>query len=353
MFSFHDGNPAIFPRHDGTRVATIGGAWTGLLFRRRPNTRMKTSIEVAIAFAFLIWMARLLSSSYYRSGTAGQSFGDGWVSDHLGKQGAVVDPTQVPWESLQADRFENISHYHPGFWPFPVYWDRANDRTGWHLGPWMRATAYPGTAHDHRDGRASRLNIAMDRSLGALRHPRTIQTGASRIYIDLGAREPSGSVESFRRGYPGGADFSVFAFEADKTFAPMYKQLKNVTFIQAAISTFDGDCFFSQASDRASSMTKERKRKGDVGIHCVDLLQFLQHHVKPQDLVVLKMDIERAEFDIVSELLAYPAAARLIDEMMIECHHKETYEQGPHEYKECVDMFRRLQAAGIWMHEWF
>ena len=44
---------------------------------------------------------------------------------------------------------------------------------------------------------------------------------------------------------------------------------------------------------------------------------------------------------------------RLIDEMMIECHHKETYEQGPHEYKECVDMFRRLQAAGIWMHEWF
>ena len=100
-------------------------------------------------------------------------------------------------------------------------------------------------------------------------------------------------------------------------------------------------------------MSRQPRDRTDVRVRCVDLLKWLQHHVKPQDLVVMKMDVERAEFDIVPALLANPMTARLIDELMLECHHQETWDAGPHKYRECVEMFHSMQAAGIWMHEWF
>ena len=95
------------------------------------------------------------------------------------------------------------------------------------------------------------------------------------------------------------------------------------------------------------------QRGGDVSVKCVSLMRWLKHHVKPEDLVVMKMDIEKGEFKLAQQLLKHPSTARLIDEMMLECHHEETSGNGPHKYVECVEMFEALQGAGLWMHEWF
>ena len=149
-------------------------------------------------------------------------------------------------------------------------------------------------------GRTARINIAYDRSLGALRHPSTTLPGARRIYIDLGARNPTGhgaSIEYFQREYPGGSTFYVYAFEADKRFKPMYKGLPNTTYIEAAVATFDGDCNFSKSLPwrarcrrRSEATTWQRSARPGKWLH----------RVKPTDLVVMKMDVEKAEFELVA-----------------------------------------------------
>ena len=60
----------------------------------------------------------------------------------------------------------------------------------------------------------------------------------------------------------------------------------------------------------------------------------------------------RSEFELIPHLLRRPSTLRLIDELFIECHHKETWSNGPHRRSECVQMARNLQAAGVWTHEW-
>ena len=256
----------------------------------------------------------------------------------------------VAWESLQPDRFSNISTYHHGFGPHPVFWDRANLERRKQLG------VTKGSKIQHYElSRDARLHLALDRSLGTLRSPSTTLPGARRVFIDLGARNPVGSgssIDFFRREYPEGETFEVYAFEADKRFAPMYEGMPNVTLVQGAVASFDGDCYFSGESAVGSSMSPHQ-RGGDVSVKCVSLMRWLKHHVKPEDLVVMKMDIEKGEFKLAQQLLKHPSTARLIDEMMLECHHEETSGNGPHKYVECVEMFEALQGAGLWMHEWF
>jgi hypothetical protein len=60
------------------------------------------------------------------------------------------------------------------------------------------------------------------------------------IYIDIGARNPDSSIKEFHKSYPRGKDFYTYAFEADATFMPMYNKTQNLTYINAAVSTFDG-----------------------------------------------------------------------------------------------------------------
>ena len=258
---------------------------------------------------------------------------------------------QVAWESLQPDRFSNISTFHHGFGPHPVFWDRANLELRKQLG----VTVNGPHSHQHEPSREARLHLALDRSLGTLRSPSTTLPGARRVFIDLGARNPVGSgssIDFFRREYPEGETFEVYAFEADTRFAPMYEGMPNVTLVQGAVASFDGDCYFSGESAVGSSMSPHQ-RGGDVSVKCVSLMRWLKHHVKPEDLVVMKMDIEKGEFKLAQQLLKHPSTARLIDEMMLECHHEETWGNGPHKYVECVEMFEALQGAGLWMHEWF
>ena len=310
---------------------------------------MQISDAVKISAAFLASIL-LLSKVWFYSAPPN-------LSEPAASEPAAsfLSGTTVAWESTEQNRFQNLSFFHHGFGPRPVYWDRSNKerRVGWKHA-WEGMLTRSSTS-DHDLGRTARTDLSYDRSLGALRHPSTVQPGARRIYIDLGARNPKGheaSIEYFQRQYPGGSTFYVYAFEADSRFKPMYKGLPNTTYIDAAVATFDGECYFTKDLRMSNSMSRTQQGN-DLGIKCVDLVKWLHHHVKPEDLVVMKMDVEKAEFELLPALLKSPKTARLVDELMLECHHAETWDLPPATYGDCLEMFRSLQAAGIWTHEWF
>ena len=82
----------------------------------------------------------------------------------------------------------------------------------------------------------------------------------------------------------------------------MYKGLPNTTYIDAAVATFDGECYFTKDLRMSNSMSRTQQGN-DLGIKCGDLVKWLHHHVKPEDLVVMKMDVEKAEFELLPALL--------------------------------------------------
>eukprot|EP01062_Namystynia_karyoxenos_P040399 TRINITY_DN29466_c0_g1_i1.p1 TRINITY_DN29466_c0_g1~~TRINITY_DN29466_c0_g1_i1.p1 ORF type:complete len:434 (+),score=90.90 TRINITY_DN29466_c0_g1_i1:94-1302(+) len=84
----------------------------------------------------------------------------------------------------------------------------------------------------------------------------------------------------------------------------------------------------------------------------VDLAEFLQARYRPEDFVVIKMDIEGAEHDVVPHLIS-TGAVRLIDEVLIECHCVETWGVTPWRFAECYHLMMRLMEEGVYVHEWF
>jgi FkbM family methyltransferase len=236
----------------------------------------------------------------------------------------------------------------------------------------------------------------MERSLGAVIGTPRERDGARLIYLDLGSRnllndphmlekikEKAGqstdlgsftasSVGTFASTYPDGRAFRVVAFEADPVWAAAYappllaraQQRFNYThpirFINRAVGTRDRR--FTIAKDRAHTPSASfadadaspasPTAGAATAIHEIDFLRWLRAEVTAQDFVVVKMDIEKSEFDVVPALIA-AGIAPLIDELFMECHHIETFGNGPHTYAECLAMYKQLLAAGVWVHEWY
>ena len=87
---------------------------------------------------------------------------------------------------------------------------------------------------------------------------------------------------------------------------------------------------------RAAHRGMKKKAKK---VFAVDVVRWLLRSFKPDDFVVLKMDIEGAEHYIVPELIA-AGAAPLIDVFLWECHHVP----GKHR---CHGMEAALEKAGV------
>ena len=181
----------------------------------------------------------------------------------------------------------------------------------------------------------------------------------TRPCAQMPCREPNSSTAGFVNTYPRGKDFELVAFEGDARFAPMYRQqaplagsTQTIRLVPELVSTFDGPCYFSTASSTGAHMSRTSEA-GMEAARCFDFTRWLRENVSPRDLVVVKMDVEGVEFDLVPQLLRDGATLRLIDELFIECHHLETWGNGPHRYAECLQMYRALQDAGVWTHEWF
>lgn len=233
------------------------------------------------------------------------------------------------WARTDAQRFDDIAVFAPALFNYPV----RDDTLGFHAGMRFRKRA----------GYASTLAHALN------------ATAASRrIFLDLGARSPRSSIAEFRASYPGAASFEVHAFEADESFAAEYAARPDVRLWKGVVSTRDEDCFFSDRSSVVAHASRKASSTQTRPARCFDFRRWLLENVPPDAFVVAKIDIEGTEFDLIPHLLAEGGdALRLIDEVYIECHHVETWGNGPHRFAECLDMMKRLRDAGLFVHEWF
>ena len=260
---------------------------------------------------------------------------------------AATSMASGPWQRDEPSRFAALqATHHPGF-------------------PRVGCGASKGSPKTTRCADA-RSQTAFAHTLGHIWRPKAAR-GGRLIYLDLGANSPMSSIRPFGDLYPDGESFAVTAFEADPAWAPLYEQpccrfhaSCDVKLIRAGIGArmrANESMSLQWLSNDGHSIGRSVRAVPDamhtVEIRSVSLVHWLTRHVRHEDWVVCKMDIENVEHQVLPELLAVPSTLRLIDELFVECHHRESYGVGPHYYSECLSMYERLMAEGVWVHDYF
>ena len=175
------------------------------------------------------------------------------------------------------------------------------------------------------------------------------------VYLDLGANAYNTSIAWFRAKYPRGREFEVIAFEASRRFDADYAAHGDVALHHFAVWTRNGTMQWDNDGVMGRLAPGEQAVGADAAtVATIDLAEFLQRQVVAADYVVIKMDIEGAEYDLVPHLLS-TGASRLIDELLVECHTNiNSCCRGDKRrlFYHARQLVQRLRGGGVYAHMW-
>lgn len=152
-----------------------------------------------------------------------------------------------------------------------------------------------------------------------------------KAYVDCGIFKGS-ILRHFLKNPAYGPSYRLYAFECNPSLSHV-NYGDNVTTIRKAIWTHDGEVELF-VNHKGADMTPTRieghsvykeKRTGrldkdhPIKVPCIDFSAWLQRTFTPEDYVVVKMNIEGAEYDVLEKCVADGSTA-LIDELHIQWH---------------------------------
>jgi FkbM family methyltransferase len=174
---------------------------------------------------------------------------------------------------------------------------------------------------------------------------------SNRVYLDLGANHYKSSIENwFRKHYPGGDTFKVIAFEANKKFAATFQDHPEVEFHNMIVWTKNESIPWTWTGKENGFAGKDSKYM----IQGIDIADFIQRRIKRDDYLVVKMDIEGAEYDIIPRLIETNTLP-LIDEFFVEVHTDiNTCCRGREDrkYSHAKELLQKVRNAGGYVHMW-
>lgn len=149
-----------------------------------------------------------------------------------------------------------------------------------------------------------------------------------RVFIDCGANTCK-VLRSFIARFP---DFEFFAFEPQPELRRYgeraAREHPNVTFLDCAVWTTNGPLKFfvstGVTNHRAASTLmdghlEEVDYSAPVTVTAIDFSEWLRHAVTSKDYVIVKMDIEAAEYPVLEKMVA-DGTLSLVDELFVEFH---------------------------------
>ncbi|MCO5572029.1 hypothetical protein L7F22_025780 [Adiantum nelumboides] len=196
------------------------------------------------------------------------------------------------------------------------------------------------------------------------------------VYVDVGARSYRSSIGSwFVKRYPKqNQDFTIYAIEADSSFASDYAKRKNVNFLPYAAwirnetlmfganpenRAVEGEIGMGRIQSRSSLEGDNVPGKQFKKVQGFDFADWLISTVTADDFVVMKMDVEGTEFDLLPRMIETGAIC-LVDELFLECHYNRWQRSSPFRtakygktYRECRSLFQILRRNGVLVHQWW
>ena len=186
--------------------------------------------------------------------------------------------------------------------------------------------------------------------------------GARYVFIDGGAYLGQSSRAFMDTEVYKAKDWEIFAFEAHPELCALIKDLPGVTIQNKALWISDGTIEFYPTGIRkkyelgakdgltpgqGSSVMRE-KVTGDLqldaplSVPSLDLSHWIKTSFAPSDVIILKLDVEGAEFDILERMIA-DGALEYVDWLFIEFHAEKVGKALSEETRLC----QAIEAAGV------
>lgn len=197
-----------------------------------------------------------------------------------------------------------------------------------------------------------------------------------RVYLDLGGRTFESSVKWFMHWYP--LDFSeIHVFEAIPNMFKM-PSFKGYGFPDL-LTTIDQtsrvahwgelplpDWAISRVKLHNNFVTTEDKivpissKWYNGTVRSVNITKFILDDLKltEDDAVIVKMDIEGAEWDVLPAWLNVKGMEKIIDEIWVEIHYKSRtmakfhWMQWQHSREEAYELLQDMRKRGFFIHPW-
>jgi len=144
-----------------------------------------------------------------------------------------------------------------------------------------------------------------------------------KIFIDCGFYTGQ-SIRLFKKRPEFDQTFEFFAFEP--AISPKQaQQFPNITIYNKAVWIYDGEIEFKKSKRRkgkANGLFRNpfAYKEVCINVQCIDFSQWIKDNFSKEDYIVIKMDIEGAEYEVLDKMLK-DNTVEYVDLMFIEYHY--------------------------------
>lgn len=168
-----------------------------------------------------------------------------------------------------------------------------------------------------------------------------------KIFIDLGFNKGQ-SVKFFYDLIPDSAEYEIHAFEPDPSNFKSFENFNNVNFYKKAAWIRDGVVKFylgseSFASTINSSKITNIKQDRFIETECLDICKFITDNFDKDDYIILKIDIEGAEYELLNHMLSNNCL-EYINDLFVEFHLGKITNITSDQHN---DLINKLQSLGF------
>jgi FkbM family methyltransferase len=164
-----------------------------------------------------------------------------------------------------------------------------------------------------------------------LRLYRSLIPGRSHIFIDCGGSNGC-SIRRFMAQFDPKGRYEMVTFEPNELYRDCYSSFARHSLIEAAVHDRDGSrqFFLDREDGDGSTLFANKLTRADGGygtldtanpviVQTIDLSLWILENTRPRDYVILKLDVEGAEYDILEKMIRDRSIKRLAH-LFIEWH---------------------------------
>lgn len=164
-----------------------------------------------------------------------------------------------------------------------------------------------------------------------------------KIFIDCGGHVGE-SIKLFKKSKEYTKDFIIYSFEPVSYLSKKYRGDENIIFLDRALWIYDGEIDFYLAEQSDGNSLFKSKETGNldkdhpIKVKCIDFSKWIQNVFDKSDYIILKMDIEGAEFKVLNKMIE-DRSIEYINKIYIEWHFSIDF-QDKNMHREIIDKLK-------------
>ena len=172
-----------------------------------------------------------------------------------------------------------------------------------------------------------------------------------KVFLDCGAHKAT-SIKKFREEYPNSGDYEIISFECNPKFKSILENTDGITFHNKAVWIKDGIEKFYIGHGASSSLIHGKTRgnldfNNPIEVDCVDLSKWITENFDKDDYIILKMDVEGAEYKVLEKMID-EGTINYVDKLYVEFHGMRVFKT-----REDTKKIRtEIRGRGIPVHNW-